>query len=73
MLLHLISTFRINVILVLGHERLYNDLKREYYIQQSGSELIKLAKSEGVVVRDADYRRTSRADAIHQYLYFDYF
>ena len=69
LILNLVAIFKINVILVVGHERLFNDLKMESAVIHTGISVIKLSKSEGVVVRDADYRKVLRQANIHQYFY----
>ncbi|KAL7543700.1 hypothetical protein ACHAWF_007446 [Thalassiosira exigua] len=82
-LLHAIESFRINVVLVLGHDRLYSMLgthfKREAQKELEGAseaqskrtspKLIKLPRSGGVVSRDAAFRRASRSQCIRQYFY----
>jgi len=74
-LLHAIESFQINVVLVLGHDRLYSMLGT--YLQTEGQKnqarqtpkLIKLPRSGGVVARDASFRRASRSQCIKRYFY----
>lgn len=66
-MLHAIRAFRIDVVLVIDHERLYADIKNETFGQPV--ECIKLRKSGGVVSRDQDTRYLGRQDAIRDYFY----
>ena len=78
-LLHAIDALRINVVLVLGHDRLYSMLGKEFKQKaqqmEEGSaprtvpKLIKLPRSGGVVSRDAAFRRASRSSCIRRYFY----
>ena len=85
-LLHAIDAFRINVVLVLGHDRLYSMLgthikkafKNEEEIVSVPSpskrvrpKLIKLPRSGGVSERDPSFRRSSRSRCIRRYFYGD--
>ncbi|KAG9067261.1 Cleavage polyadenylation factor subunit clp1 [Linnemannia hyalina] len=62
-----IKAFSIDVIIVLGHERLYADMTRLH--QKSGVAVIKLAKSGGVVERDNAFRRQTQNQKIREYFY----
>ncbi len=78
-LLHAIESFRINVVLVLGHDRLYSmlgtQLKKDFEGDSSGLKkrkmpiLIKLPRSGGVVSRDIAFRRALRSQSIKRYFY----
>lgn len=81
-LLHAIDAFQINVVLVLGDDRLYSVLgthfKKEAKKQEDAPEsqlqkvapkLIKLPRSGGVVKRDASFRRAARSQCIKRYFY----
>ncbi|KAJ3056160.1 hypothetical protein HK097_007884 [Rhizophlyctis rosea] len=57
-----------NVILVLGHERLYSELTKKYKGQDHIS-VVKLAKSGGVVSRDKAYRKETQQQRIKEYFY----
>jgi polyribonucleotide 5'-hydroxyl-kinase len=71
-LLHAIDSFRINVVLVLGHDRLYSmlgtQLKKEEGTKKAPI-LIKLPRSGGVVSRDSPFRRILRSQSIKRYFY----
>lgn len=67
LLLHAIRAFKIDVVLVIDHERLYSDIKSADFEQPV--ECIKLRKSGGVVTRDRDLRRKERQRAVHEYFY----
>ncbi|ORX44933.1 Clp1-domain-containing protein [Hesseltinella vesiculosa] len=65
---HLVDVFAVNVIIVLGHERLYSDLTRIYNDRQDIS-VVKLHKSGGVVERDRAFRTQTQKAKIHEYFY----
>ncbi|KAI9713234.1 MAG: Cleavage polyadenylation factor subunit clp1 [Bogoriella megaspora] len=76
---HLVGEFSINVILVVGSERLFSDMKRKFAPQVSvGSangtvdeavKVVKLAKSGGCVDRDETYMKAIRAQQIRSYFF----
>mmetsp|Transcript_10631 Transcript_10631/g.15863 ORF Transcript_10631/g.15863 Transcript_10631/m.15863 type:complete len:424 (-) Transcript_10631:91-1362(-) len=69
-LLQSIATkFGADVILVLGQERLVNDLKSSKDVKELGTTVVKLDKSGGVVMRSAKLRGTIRSTKIRQYFY----
>ena len=73
-LLHAIEAFNINVVLVLGHDRLYSMLGTHFKKQTESltrkiPKLIKLPRSGGVVSRDTAFRRASRSQCIKRYFY----
>lgn len=73
-LLHAIDAFRINIVLVLGHDRLYSMLgtylkKQTESLSRKIPKLIKLPRSGGVVSRDATFRRALRSQSIKRYFY----
>ena len=57
---------RIDVILVLGEDRLYESLRSHF---PETTTIVKLPRSSGVVTRDARIRRTSRSSRIREYFY----
>lgn len=63
-----ISDLEVNVLIVLGSERLYSDMLRKYESQLT---VLKLPKSGGVVGRDATYQRSLQASQIRKYFYGD--
>ncbi len=65
LLLHAIRAFKIDVVLVIDHERLFNDIKTTAFPQQV--ECIKLRKSGGVLARDPETRRNDRQRAVREY------
>ncbi|KAF9971323.1 Cleavage polyadenylation factor subunit clp1 [Actinomortierella ambigua] len=75
---HCIKSFGVDVIIVLGHERLYSDMMR-LHGKPGGSggsgqhprpiAVMKLAKSGGVVERDAVFRRQTQNQKIREYFY----
>eukprot|EP00696_Hemimastix_kukwesjijk_P013292 gnl/Hemi2/26655_TR8946_c0_g2_i1.p1 gnl/Hemi2/26655_TR8946_c0_g2~~gnl/Hemi2/26655_TR8946_c0_g2_i1.p1 ORF type:complete len:425 (+),score=95.46 gnl/Hemi2/26655_TR8946_c0_g2_i1:71-1345(+) len=62
-----IEIFKPTVVLVLGHERLHVDLKRDFGAENM--DIVKLTKSGGVVTRDTAYRKKARMNRIHEYFY----
>lgn len=80
---HAIQALQINVVLVMGHDRLYSMLSPHYKKLQEQKQkgdmeddgktampkVIKLLKSGGVVSRGDSYRRTSRMLSMKQYFY----
>uniref|UniRef100_A0A3B3HBZ5 Polyribonucleotide 5'-hydroxyl-kinase Clp1 n=1 Tax=Oryzias latipes TaxID=8090 RepID=A0A3B3HBZ5_ORYLA len=65
-LVHCASTFQVDVVLVLDHERLYNELKRDlpHFVR-----VVLLPKSGGVVERSKECRRDTRDEKIREYFY----
>jgi polyribonucleotide 5'-hydroxyl-kinase len=66
LLIYSISTLAANIVLVIDHERLYNDLLKQF---GKTIKVVKLAKSGGVVTRDPAYRRKTRMNRIREYFY----
>jgi len=64
-----ISAIKVDVVLVLDHERLYNDLVEDVCSKSNNVKIEKLNKSGGVVTRDSTYRRQSRMWRIRDYFY----
>ena len=72
MLLHTVDAMRINVILIMGHDRLYSMMKSHFNDPKYASlKIIKLPRSGGVVSREAAFRRQSRSLAMKRYFYGD--
>lgn len=70
MILHTIHALDIDIILIMGHDRLYSMLTSHFKTNDDWSgKIIKLPRSGGVVSRDAAFRRQSRSLAIKQYFY----
>jgi hypothetical protein len=65
LILSAIELLRVNVILVLDQERLYNDLAQSL----RDIKVVKLPKSGGVVTRQPDFRRDARKNRIRDYFY----
>lgn len=68
LLLHAATTLKIDVILVLGHERLHSELSAEFASNPAVS-VVKLQRSGGVVTRTPEYRKASRERRVREYLY----
>ncbi|KAJ1656084.1 Cleavage polyadenylation factor subunit clp1 [Dispira simplex] len=63
-----IQEFKINVVVVLGHERLYSDMHK-LYAGNDQVTVVKLAKSGGVVNRDKEFLRQAQLRTIRKYFY----
>ena len=78
LLLHAIEKFKIDVVLVVGHDRLYSQLQKlfcpawvpkDQADQEPKLQVVKLPKSGGVVSRDSADRKVSRERKIYSYFY----
>ncbi|KAI8381040.1 Pre-mRNA cleavage complex II protein Clp1-domain-containing protein [Radiomyces spectabilis] len=65
---HAIQEFSVNVVIVLGHERLYSDMTR-ILKDRSSISVIKLTKSGGVVERDRQFKTQLQRAKIQEYFY----
>ncbi|KAH9981105.1 Pre-mRNA cleavage complex II protein Clp1-domain-containing protein [Lactifluus volemus] len=61
-----VDAFRINVILVVGHEKLNAEMQRTYGNRMT---VVKIPKSGGVVELDLQYRQRVHAQQVHTYMY----
>ncbi|KAI0283090.1 hypothetical protein BGY98DRAFT_1094033 [Russula aff. rugulosa BPL654] len=61
-----VDAFRINVILVVGHEKLNVEMQRTYGNRMT---VVKIPKSGGVVELDAQYRQRVHTQQLHTYFY----
>ncbi|KIN00369.1 hypothetical protein OIDMADRAFT_42295 [Oidiodendron maius Zn] len=72
---HIVSEFSVNIILVLGSERLHSDMLRRFsgYRTTTGDTitLVKLDKSGGCVDRDDEFMLQSREASIKEYFFGD--
>ncbi|KAH8602071.1 Pre-mRNA cleavage complex II protein Clp1-domain-containing protein [Bisporella sp. PMI_857] len=72
---HIISEFQVNVVLVLGSERLNIDMHRRFLnyktIRNEDLVIIRLDKSGGCIDRDEEYLRQTREAAIREYFFGD--
>ncbi|KAI4251842.1 MAG: hypothetical protein L6R42_008215 [Xanthoria sp. 1 TBL-2021] len=72
---HIVSEFSINVLVIVGSERLYSDMLRRFNGQPIGigetTTVIKLDRSGGSVDRDEDFLRRSREAQFLKYFYGD--
>ena len=66
LLVHIANAFGVDVVLTVGHERLYADLKADARLSAS---VVKLAKSGGVVGRTGPARAAARNKAVREYFY----
>ncbi|XP_010087811.2 protein CLP1 homolog [Morus notabilis] len=68
LLLHAIDTFNVNVVLVLGQEKLCSML-RDVLKNKPIVDVVKLQRSGGVVSRNAKFRQKARSYRIREYFY----
>lgn len=66
---HIVAEFSVDILVVLGSERLYSDMARRYEDRQGTVTIVKLAKSGGCVDRDEAFMRTARETAIREYFF----
>lgn len=63
-------TWSVNVIFILGSERLYSDLSRKYgHRTEDPVSVVRLDKSGGCVDRDEGYMKQLRQHQIHDYFF----
>ena len=71
----LLTSLAVNVVVVLGSERLYSDLLRRFNGQNTGSgqaiAVVKVDKSGGCVDRDEAYLQQLRQSQIREYFFGD--
>ncbi|KAI7847551.1 Pre-mRNA cleavage complex II protein Clp1-domain-containing protein [Circinella umbellata] len=65
---HAINEFDVNVVICLGHERLYSDMTR-ILKDKSSIQVVKLSKSGGVVERDKQFKNQLQRSKIQEYFY----
>lgn len=68
-MVHCIRALSIDVVLVMGHDRLYSSLLKDLGKENSGVTIVKLPRSGGVVQRDRLYRARLRRTRIKEYFY----
>ena len=66
LLLHMAHTFQCDVVLTVGHERLYADLKADARLT---STVVKLSRSGGVIGRTPTVRANARNKSVREYFY----
>lgn len=66
---HVIEALNADVVLVVDHERLYNELRAWAKTQRPTTTVLRLAKSGGVVTRTAEFRFAERSRQIRKYFY----
>lgn len=82
LLLHAIDKLKIETVLVIGHVRLFSQLRKTFPFTEKDPEkakakpkdarrveVVKMAKSSGVVARDSVYRKNTREGKIRSYFY----
>ncbi|KAK9472346.1 Pre-mRNA cleavage complex II protein Clp1-domain-containing protein [Dipodascopsis tothii] len=63
-----VGDFGVTAVVIIGNERLFNDMKRKY-AGAPGMAVLKIARSGGVVDRDAAYVRAVQQRTIKEYFY----
>jgi polyribonucleotide 5'-hydroxyl-kinase len=71
LLLHTVTALRINIVLVMGHDRLYSMMKNSIAKTEASSsiKIIKVPRSGGVVSRASSYMLNCRTRSIRRYFY----
>ncbi|KAF8013005.1 hypothetical protein BT93_I1000 [Corymbia citriodora subsp. variegata] len=69
LLQHAIDTFKANVVLVLGQEKLFSMLKKDVLKINPDVDVVKLQRSGGVVSRNQKYRQKFRSLRTREYFY----
>lgn len=65
----IIDQFMVDSVIVLGHERLFNEIQSKLSETHPAIDLIKCPKSEGAVERDQAYRKQWQMKRIKEYFY----
>ncbi|KAH7355166.1 Pre-mRNA cleavage complex II protein Clp1-domain-containing protein [Rhexocercosporidium sp. MPI-PUGE-AT-0058] len=72
---HIVSEFAVNVILVIGSERLHSEMQRRFITSKPSANetitLVKLDKSGGCVDRDDAFMQQAREAALKEYFFGD--
>ncbi|KAL4449416.1 hypothetical protein ABPG77_007060 [Micractinium sp. CCAP 211/92] len=69
LLKHTVQAIKCDVVLVVGDERLYSQLSMELKRSSPGTQVLKLARSGGVVVRSRELRAQARKVRVEEYFY----
>lgn len=69
LLLHAIRALKINTVIVVGQDRLHSQLKRSLAKEKGAIQVVKAAKSDGVVQRSKEVRQESRQRRVEEYYY----
>ncbi|KAJ3225371.1 hypothetical protein HK099_006912 [Clydaea vesicula] len=68
LLFQAVEDFKVDALLIIGHERLYSDMKKKYNDFKE-IHVVKIDKSGGVVQRDKKFRKQLQMDRIKEYFY----
>ena len=75
LLLHTVEVMEINVVLIMGHDRLYslmtNHFKKNPPVDGAPPKIIKLPRSGGTVSRESAFLRQARSRSMKRYFYGD--
>ena len=66
LILHAAAAFQVNVLLVVGHEKMYSQLKADAKLAEMQLQIAHLPKSGGVVNRSPAYRREQHTTSIRK-------
>lgn len=66
---HVVAEFSVNVLVVLGSERLYSDLMKRF--SRPDITVVKLDRSGGSIDKDAGFTLQERQEQVHEYFYGD--
>lgn len=68
---HIVDSFKVNVLLVVGNERLLVDLRKKLTFGKDNNEVsvVKMPRSSGCIEKEAKYERELQQRSIKQYFY----
>ncbi|GAV30433.1 hypothetical protein PMKS-003945 [Pichia membranifaciens] len=66
---HIVDSFQVNLLLVVGNERLLVDLRKKLTLSSDNFNMIKIPRSSGCVDKEPRYERDLQQRSIKQYFY----
>jgi polyribonucleotide 5'-hydroxyl-kinase len=69
MVAEIAEAFQVDVVAVMGNERIYSELTKMFYDKGSTAVILQLPKSGGVVEKDKTYRRYMMMKRVREYFY----
>lgn len=66
---HVVDSFQVNILLVVGNERLLVDLRKKLTLNSDNFSMIKIPRSSGCVDKEPKYERDLQQRSIKQYFY----
>ncbi|ODV91417.1 hypothetical protein CANCADRAFT_19614, partial [Tortispora caseinolytica NRRL Y-17796] len=65
----IVKLFKVDVIVVIGHERIYSDLRKRFADKFPSASVVRVPESGGVVEREDSYIRAVQQKQIREYFY----